>query len=189
MKRNEFKLLMEDWKRNFSTEDSVVSSTLNEGYTELDRMILEEGLKDNPVIQKIVKLGVPLGLAATLLSAGLLNTQDTQQNVDNRPAVEFPAGVGSMLSAPAQSYNTEYDNLFEDPDVAKIVNDKNLNPEQAADKVLELDLENKGFSGENLPDYVDDGGGIPSVKNLGLKSNSIFKEELPSQIRLYRSKK
>jgi hypothetical protein len=186
MKRNEFKLLMEDWKRNFSTEDSVVSKTLNEGYTELDRMILEEGLKDNPLIQKVMKLGIPLSLAATLLSSGLLNTQDTQQNVDNRSTVEYPAGVGSMLSAPAQSYDTEYDELFKDPDVANIVNNKNLKPEEAAIKVLELDLASKGFSGEQLPDYVDDGGGVPSVNNLGYKGDSVFKIALPDQIRLYR---
>ena len=104
MRRDEFKLLMEDWKRNFVIEDEVVSNTLNEGYTELDRMILEEGLKDNPVIQKVVKLGIPLSLAATLFSSGLLNTQGTNADQDHSPRITHSQTFAPQSSEVGKEY-------------------------------------------------------------------------------------
>jgi len=177
MKRNEFKLLMEDWKRNFSTEDSVVSKTLNEGYTELDRMILEEGLKDNPLIQKVMKLGIPLSLAATLLSSGLLNTQDTQQNVDNRSTVEYPAGVGSMLSVPGTLKSAEYQKLFNSDDVQNILDNlDNLSEESVTAAISSyVDSELEKDPDFDFPEKGED---------LGDKQKmlEIFKNELPEQV-------
>ena len=85
MKRNEFKLLMEDWKKNFAVEGEVVSSTLNEGYTELDRAILEEGIKDMPIIKAAMALGATATLATALYNAGLLNknTENTKNPQEN----------------------------------------------------------------------------------------------------------
>jgi len=48
MKRNEFKILMEDWKKNLAVEEEVIYRSLNEGYTDLDHLLLNEGyLNDN----------------------------------------------------------------------------------------------------------------------------------------------
>ena len=87
MKREEFKLLIEDWKRNFVTEDELVSNTLNEGYTELDRMILEEGLSDLFNKKVLKDLGLTLSMVAALspIAQRALITGHSQMN--NNPTI------------------------------------------------------------------------------------------------------
>jgi len=194
MKRNEFKLLMEDWKRNFVTEDEVVSNTLNEGYTELDRMILEEGLMDNPVIKKVVKLGVPLGLAATLFSSGLLNNNySTDSNTVNTKKggihqtvndEGYPAGVGSFLGIPSTSDNIEYQELFNSDDVQNILDNLDDLSEKSVTEAISNYVDSKLEKDPNFK-FPERG-----KEDLGDKQEmlSIFKSELPNQVSKYLSR-
>jgi len=88
MKRNEFKLLMEDWKKNFAVEGEVVSSTLNEGYTELDRAILEEGIKDMPIVKTAIGLfGAAAILALVNMPDGLKTIKQMVDSYGQPPSI------------------------------------------------------------------------------------------------------
>lgn len=165
------KIIRETIKESYDVNNSLNENLDTEVLTEINKAQLKQA-------------AAVLGLSVAALAAKL--NIPTHSSVDNKPGVEYPAGVGSFLGSPAKHHNIEYDKLFQDPDVAKIVNNKNLKPDVAAKEILKLDLASKGFSGENLPDYVSDNDGIPAVRNLGLKKDSIFNKELPEQIELYR---
>ena len=139
MKRNEFKLLMEDWKRNFVEEDDL----------QLTLKILSEN-NNNEVLTEINKAQLKqaaavLGLSVAALAAKLnMPTQSTHHNVDNRAAItqsndSYPAGVGSFLSVDYESaeVSDDYKELLQDKDVKKVQDD------------FKKDLESQEFSGEN----------------------------------------
>ena len=141
MKRNEFKLLMEDWKKNFAVEGEVVSSTLNEGYTESDRAILEEGIKDMPIVKTAMRFGLSLAAATLLYKAGLLG--QTLQNIQqNLPGFEF-----SLPDEDQDSYDPAKQEFFRLGDNYRNDFDKN---DQAQNLVAQME---EAWENSNLEDY------------------------------------
>jgi|13_taG_2_1085334.scaffolds.fasta_scaffold58792_2 hypothetical protein len=185
MKRNEFKLLMEDWKRNFVVEDSVVSNTLNEGYTELDRMVLEEGLKDIPIVKTAIGLFGVAAISALLSIPGGGGLKIVSQMVDQNPASitspstqdSYPAGVGSFLSVPGTLKSAEYQKLFNSDDVQNIIDDLDNLSEKSVTSAISsyVDSELEKDPDFDFPEKGEDLGDMQEM----LK---IFKNELPEQV-------
>ena len=146
MKRNEFKLLMEDWKKNFAVEGEVVSSTLNEGYTELDRAILEEGIKDMPIVKTAIGL---FGAAAIF---ALANMPDGLKTIEQMVySYKKPTPITKQYDPAKQEFfmvGDNYRNDFDNNDQAQ-----NLVAQMEKDsKILEIDEEGKKTKIE-LDDY------------------------------------
>ena len=108
MKRSEFKLLMEDWKRNFVEEDDVVSNTLNEGYSELDYMILEEGIKDTPIYKNAVKIFGVIAISAMVKVGGW---KLVQQALDNHVGNNDGTEVSQTFYPQSEEIGEEYRDL------------------------------------------------------------------------------
>ena len=134
MKRNEFKLLMEDWKRNFVVEDDL----------QLTLKIIKEN-NDNEVLTEINKAQLKqaaavLGLSVAALAAKLnMPTQSTNQPVDRAAVTRSvnPAGVGSFSDYESSEVSDDYKELLQDKDVKEVQDD------------FKKDLESQEFSGEN----------------------------------------
>ena len=184
MKRDEFKLLMEDWKRNFVAEDEVVPGFLNEGYTELDRMILEEGLKDMPIINTAKSMLGVVAVAALLKFGGIDLLKQTLDNVnpDNRAVATQsvnnrnvnPAGVGSFSGYEDAEISSDYKELLQDKDVKEVQDDFNEDLENQDFKTYKDSQEwfksNSVKYAEKIADEVEkDVGidGIPGAEDLG----------------------
>jgi len=172
MKRNEFKLLMEDWKKNFAVEGEVVSSTLNEGYTELDRAILEEGIKDMPIVKTAIGL---FGAAAIF---ALVNMPDGLKTIKQMvDSYGQPPSITSQYDPAKQEFfrlNDSYKNDFDQNNRAQ-----NLVAQMEEDsKILEIDEEGKKTKKElkdfektkwfieNASEYVEELAELCTVKDL-----------------------
>lgn len=166
MKRNEFKLLMEDWKKNFAVEGEVFSSTLNEGYTELDRAILEEGIKDMPIVKTAIGL---FGVAAI---STLFNMSDglniITQMVDSykRPGITSPSQYDPAQQEFFRLGDSYRDDFDKNKKAQNLVDQMKEDWEISKEKEGKSDYEKDAWFANNASEYVGELADLCTVKDL-----------------------
>ena len=96
--------------REVIKEGKVVSNSLNEGYTDLDYMMLEEGIKDIPIVKTAIGMfGIAAISALMTMQGGFEIVKTMVHDNSNNASIESPLNVNNTNTLNLDSDNSNND--------------------------------------------------------------------------------